>query len=225
MEQAVGRLESRGKLPSQTETNPQENLSTMTLRSETVIEQQSQEKHDTKECTSAIEASDANSQEEGDATTQKRNSTPEPIQSPHVMQPPFPSRLIKEDKHAEDKEILNVEISILLLEVIRKMPRYACFLKELCTNKRKLSGHENVNLGKYVSAILTQLFPPKLKDQGLFSIPRKIHRISLKEVLSWTKGLHSKMEFIGSSNRPALWKGLIVQDSSQIPYARHAPFH
>ncbi|KAL4340154.1 hypothetical protein GQ457_08G027630 [Hibiscus cannabinus] len=90
-EQVVGRLESRDKLPSQTGTNPRENVSAMTLRSGTFIEQQSQEKHDTKKYTSFIEVSDANSQEEGDATTQKRNPTPEPIQSSYVMQPPFPS--------------------------------------------------------------------------------------------------------------------------------------
>ncbi|KAK8628585.1 hypothetical protein V6N13_009172 [Hibiscus sabdariffa] len=71
LEQAVGYLESRGKLPSQTETNPRENVSAITLRSGTVIEKQSQEKHDTKKSTSAIEVSDANSQEEGEATTQK----------------------------------------------------------------------------------------------------------------------------------------------------------
>ncbi|KAL4309623.1 hypothetical protein GQ457_01G010300 [Hibiscus cannabinus] len=85
----------------------------MTLRSGMVIEQKSQEKHVTKKSASVIEVSDANSQEEGDATTQKRNSMPEPIQSPYVMQPPFPSRFIKQ---AEEKEILDVEINIPLLE-------------------------------------------------------------------------------------------------------------
>ncbi|KAL4375900.1 hypothetical protein GQ457_02G036260 [Hibiscus cannabinus] len=185
LEQVVGRLESHGKLPSQTETNPRENVSAMTLRSGTVIEQQSQEKHDTKKTISAIEASDTNSQEEGDATTQERSLTPEPIESPYVMQPPFPSIFIKQ---AEEKEILDVKINIPLLKVIRKMPRYAPFLKELCANKRKLPGHENVNLGEHVSTVLTRRFPSKLKDQGMFATPRKIHRISLKEVLSWTNG-------------------------------------
>ncbi|KAL4386438.1 hypothetical protein GQ457_09G013840 [Hibiscus cannabinus] len=157
----------------------------MTLRSGTVIEQEYQKKHDTKKSTSAIEANDENSQEEGDATTQKRNYTPEPIQPTYAVQSPFPSRFIKQ---ANEKEILDVEINIPLLEVIRKLPRYAPFLKELCANKRKLSGHENINLGEHVSTVLTRRFPPKLKDQCMFVTPHKIHIISLKEVLSWTKG-------------------------------------
>ncbi|PPR80366.1 hypothetical protein GOBAR_AA40348 [Gossypium barbadense] len=35
--QTIGRLESQGRLPSQTETNPRENVSAITLRSGTVI--------------------------------------------------------------------------------------------------------------------------------------------------------------------------------------------
>ncbi|KAL4308127.1 hypothetical protein GQ457_01G032410 [Hibiscus cannabinus] len=193
----ASRIELHGKLPSQTKTNPREDVSTITLRSETVIEQPTQEKHDTKKSTSVIEASGANSQKEGDATTQKRNSTPEPIQSPHIVQPPFPLRPIKEDKRAEEKEILDVfrkvEINLPLLEVIQKMPRYAHFFKELYANTRKLSEQEKVNLGEKVSAVLTRWFSPKLKNQDMFATPRKIHKISLKEVLSWTKG--KKMEY------------------------------
>ncbi|KAL4325095.1 hypothetical protein GQ457_11G028760 [Hibiscus cannabinus] len=150
----------------------------MTLRSGTIIEQKSQENHETKKSTSAIEASDAHSQEEGEATTPKQNSTPERIHSPYFMQSPFPSRFIKQ---AEETKILDVEINIPLVEVIRKMPRYAPFLKELYANKRKLFGHENVNLGEHVSTVLTRRFPPKLNDQCMFATPRKIHIISLKE--------------------------------------------
>ncbi|KAL4291557.1 hypothetical protein GQ457_14G017930 [Hibiscus cannabinus] len=140
LEQAVGRLESQGKIPSQIEANPWENASFITLR----------------------------------------NSIPEPEQFPLVVQPPFPSRLIKEHKHAEEKEIMDVEINLPLLEVIRKLPRYACFLKEICTNKRKLSGHENVSLEENVYAVLTRWLPPKFKYQDMFAITRKIHKISLK---------------------------------------------
>ncbi|KAL4376329.1 hypothetical protein GQ457_02G033770 [Hibiscus cannabinus] len=48
LEQAVGRLESQGKLPSQNETNPRESASAITLRSGPVIEQSAQKKGDTK---------------------------------------------------------------------------------------------------------------------------------------------------------------------------------
>ncbi|KAL4379544.1 hypothetical protein GQ457_02G029830 [Hibiscus cannabinus] len=187
LEQAMGRLESQGKLPSQTEANPWENTSTITLRSGTVIEQSTQKKDGTEESRSADEVSDAKLREEADATKQKRDSIPKPEQFPQVVQPPFPSRLIKEDKHVEKKEIMDVEINLPLLEVIQKMPRYAHFLKELFANTRKLFGQENVNLGEHVYAVLTRRLPPKFKDQDMFAITHRIHKISLKEVLSWSK--------------------------------------
>lgn len=35
-----------------------------------------------------------------------------------------------------------IEINIPLLDAINQVPRYAKFVKGLCTNKRKLAGHE-----------------------------------------------------------------------------------
>ncbi|KAL4290098.1 hypothetical protein GQ457_14G026980 [Hibiscus cannabinus] len=136
------------------------------------------------------EANDANLQEEGNATSQKY-STPEPELSPYVVQPPLPSKFIKYNKQPQEKEILDVfrkvEINIPLIEVIRKLPRYAPFLKEFCANKRKFYGHEKVNRGDNIFAVFTRQLTSKLKNQGMFATPRKINRISLKEVLSWTK--------------------------------------
>ncbi|KAK8627983.1 hypothetical protein V6N13_063697 [Hibiscus sabdariffa] len=126
-------------------------------------------------------------QTEDDATTQKENSIPEPEQSPYAEPPPFTARFIKKDNQAEEKEILDifqkVEISLPLLEVIRKVPRYARFLKNLCTNKRKLFGHEKLNLGEHVSAVLSRQLPLKLKDQGMFTIPCKIGKVGIKRAM------------------------------------------
>ena len=54
------------------------------------------------------------------------------------------------------------------------MSRYAKFLKELCTTKRKLVGNEKVSIGKNVSAVFQMKLSPKCKDTGVFSIPCKI---------------------------------------------------
>jgi len=54
------------------------------------------------------------------------------------------------------------------------VPRYAKFLKELCTAKRKLVGNEKLNVGKNMSAVFQRKFPPKCKDPGVFSVPCKI---------------------------------------------------
>jgi len=37
-----------------------------------------------------------------------------------------------------------VEVNIPLLDAIKKIPKYAKFLKDLCTHKRKLKGNEQV---------------------------------------------------------------------------------
>ncbi|KAH9781478.1 Endonuclease [Citrus sinensis] len=56
------------------------------------------------------------------------------------------------------------EVNIPLLDAIKQLPRYAKFLKELCTSKRKLRGDERVHMGENVSAVLQKKLPPKCKD-------------------------------------------------------------
>ncbi|KAK8634075.1 hypothetical protein V6N13_014904 [Hibiscus sabdariffa] len=123
----VSRLESQGKLPSQTEPNPKENVSAITLRSGTVVEPPVQKQKE--------KPTNPVSQEESGATTEEEIPTVEQEQSPYAEPPPFPSRFLKKDKQAEEKDILDifrkVELNIPLLEVIRKIPRYARFLKDL----------------------------------------------------------------------------------------------
>ncbi|KAK8544378.1 hypothetical protein V6N13_056160 [Hibiscus sabdariffa] len=173
----VSRLESQGKLPSQTEPNPKENVSAITLRSGTIVEPPVQKQKPTNPV----------SQERSGATTEEEIPTVEPEQSSYAELPPFPSRFLKKEKQAEEKDILDifrkVELNIPLLEVIQKIPRYARFLKDLCTNKQKLMGHEKINLGENVSAVLTRRLLPKLKDQGMFTIPCKIGKVGIKRAM------------------------------------------
>ena len=101
------------------------------------------------------------------------------IPSPRIktlsIPPPFPSRFKQSKKEEQEKEILEtfrkVEVNIPLLDAIKQVPRYAKFLKELCSNKRKLSGNEKVSVGENVSAVLQRKLPPKCKDPGTFTIP------------------------------------------------------
>ena len=73
-----------------------------------------------------------------------------------LILPPYPNRLKPKTKKMEEleKEILNtfkkVEINIPLLDVVRQIPRYAKFLKELCTHKRRIMDKEVVNMGRNV---------------------------------------------------------------------------
>ncbi|XP_026419383.1 uncharacterized protein LOC113315303 [Papaver somniferum] len=53
----------------------------------------------------------------------------------------------------------------------RQVPKYARVLKDLCTNKKRLTGNEVMSVGENVSAILQKKLPPKCKDPGSFDIP------------------------------------------------------
>ncbi|XP_016669846.2 uncharacterized protein [Gossypium hirsutum] len=153
---AVNRLESQGKLPSQTEPNPRQNVSTITLRNGKVLETVPAKNHG----------------QENKRKKQISDPTARPeleVQKPVVMPPPFPGRLARDKKEKEEKEILktfrNVEVNIPLLDAIKQIPHFAKFLKELCTSKMRLIGNERVNVGENVSAVLQKKVPPKYKDQ------------------------------------------------------------
>ncbi|KAJ9168559.1 hypothetical protein P3X46_020065, partial [Hevea brasiliensis] len=92
--------------------------------------------------------------------------------------PPFPCRLANMKKEEQEKEILEifrkVEVNIPLLDAIKQIPRYAKFLKELCTTKSKLRNNEKISVGENVSALIQRKLPLKCKDPGSFSILCKI---------------------------------------------------
>ncbi|KAL0420264.1 UNVERIFIED_CONTAM: hypothetical protein Slati_3049300 [Sesamum latifolium] len=104
-----------------------------------------------------------------------------------VTKPPFTERFSKAKKEEEERKIFEtfckVEVNIPLIDAIKQIPRYAKFVKELCTNKGKLKGNERVSMGENVSAILQQNLPPKCKDPGMFSIPCKIGLIGIKRAM------------------------------------------
>ncbi|CAN6685848.1 unnamed protein product [Malus baccata var. baccata] len=88
---------------------------------------------------------------------------------------PFPSRLRQSKKEETEKDILEtfrkVQVNIPLLDTIKQVPRYAKFLKELCTTRKRISNKEVVQVSENVSAVLQRKLPPKCKDPGSFTIP------------------------------------------------------
>ncbi|CAN6712142.1 unnamed protein product [Malus baccata var. baccata] len=88
---------------------------------------------------------------------------------------PFPNRFKQTKKEEAKKDILEtfrkVQVNIHFLDAIKQVPRYAKFLKELCTTRKRISTKEVVKVGKNVSAILQRKLPPKCKDLGSFTIP------------------------------------------------------
>ncbi|KAM2510329.1 hypothetical protein PS1_034826 [Malus domestica] len=78
-------------------------------------------------------------------------------------------------KEESDKDIIEtfrkVQVNIPLLDAIKQVPKYAKFLKELCTTRKRISNKEVVRVGENVSAVLQRKLPPKCKDSGSFTIP------------------------------------------------------
>ncbi|XP_074314854.1 uncharacterized protein LOC141651025 [Silene latifolia] len=175
MSSALGRLEARdsGKLPYQTIPNPKPNASAMTLRSgkelqgskakiSEIIEQEEEEL--------VIEPNIA------PPLVQKEEVTPV-VTLTYVDAPPFPEALKRKSRPTQDKDIYETfrkcEVKIPLLDLLKSVPRYAKFLKELCTIKRnqKLKGVQKVKVNEQVSALFQHKLPPKCSDPGMFTVP------------------------------------------------------
>ncbi|CAN6678216.1 unnamed protein product [Malus baccata var. baccata] len=191
----MGQFREQGRLPSSTVVNPKggfESAKAMHLRSgkqvgsnlnpsksrsneeeELRIEEEEQEPLTAKEKPTLpqapIESNSANSSNKGKNVSSSVSTNDFPANVP------FPSRFKQTKKEEAEKDILEtfrkVQVNIPLLDAIKQVPRYAKFLKELCTNRRRILTKEVVKVGENVSAILQRKLPPKCKDPGSFTIP------------------------------------------------------
>ncbi|XP_031095181.1 uncharacterized protein LOC115999474 [Ipomoea triloba] len=91
---------------------------------------------------------------------------------------PFPQRFRTNIDNAKYDKFLQMlrqlHIDMPFIDALGKMSRYAKFLKDLLSNKRKLAKSATVVLGKECSAILHKSVPRKLKDPRSFTIPCNI---------------------------------------------------
>ncbi|KAL7585160.1 uncharacterized protein LOC111878620 [Lactuca sativa] len=169
---SVSKLESQGKLHAQTEANPRHNVCAITLRGgksydgpKLSVDQKEEE----------IVVEEATKEEKEEEKTIKKKPF---ITESKATPAPFPERLKSTKKEREENEIMKmfkrVQINIPLLEVIKQVPRYARFLKDLCVSKKKLKGNQVVTVGEHVSAVLQKRMPPKCKDPGVFTVPCKL---------------------------------------------------
>ena len=87
-----------------------------------------------------------------------------------TMPPPFPQALRGKKKipnQAGIWEVLRqVKVNIPLLDMIKQVPTYAKFLKDLCTVKKGLGIEKKAFLTEQVSAIIQSKTPVKYKDPG-----------------------------------------------------------
>ncbi|XP_073025140.1 uncharacterized protein [Primulina eburnea] len=105
----------------------------------------------------------------------------------NAVLPPFTSRLEKSKKMDYEKEVLEtfrkVEINIPLIDVFKQIPRYAKFLKDLCTNKRRLKIDEKVSVGESVSTVIKKSLPNKCKDPGMFTMLCVIGNLKIERAM------------------------------------------
>ncbi|CAN6575527.1 unnamed protein product [Malus baccata var. baccata] len=191
----VGQFREQGKLPSSTIVNPKggfEFAKAISLRSGKQVGSDPQPSN-----SRSNEVEELIIEEEEQSTPTERVETPLP-QAPKAPKPsnsankgkevpilinsnivppnvPFPRRFMQSKNEKVEKDILEtfrkVQVNIPLLDAIKQVSRYAKFLKELCTTRKRISSKEVVKVSENVSAVLQHKLPTKCKDPGSFTIP------------------------------------------------------
>ncbi|XP_031108424.1 uncharacterized protein LOC116012893 [Ipomoea triloba] len=101
---------------------------------------------------------------------------------------PFPQRFRIDIDNAKYDKFLQMlrqlHIDMPFIGALGEMPRYAKFLKDLLSNKKRLAETATVVLGEECSAILHKNVPRKLKDPGSFTIPCNIGGTTFNRALA-----------------------------------------
>ncbi|KAM2783807.1 hypothetical protein COP1_013251 [Malus domestica] len=253
----MGQIREQGRLPSSTVVNPKggfETAKAIMLRSgkqvgaDSNISKSSQDEEDKLMQEEAQRAKPtakddqsmpppSNPPKSSSTTKVSPNST---FSSSTPLNVPFPGRFRQSKKEEAEKDILEtfrkVQVNIPLLDAIKQVPRYAKFLKELCTTRRRISNKEVVQVSENVSAVLQRKLPPKSKDPGSFTIPCVIGELKNEGVIiqladrsnAYPKGvLEDVLVQVGNLIFPADFYVLDMEDSphsTPLPILLGRPF-
>jgi hypothetical protein len=98
------------------------------------------------------------------------------LETPYEPRAPFPERLKESpsvgkqgERYQEMMDIFKqVQINKPFLDTIRQIPPFAKFLKDLCTQKRKMRKRspEKILLTEQLSSLIQHAVAPKIKDPG-----------------------------------------------------------
>ncbi|XP_027347985.1 uncharacterized protein LOC113859397 [Abrus precatorius] len=165
----------QGSLPCNTETNPREQVNAVTLRSGRTLQEKGKQ------------------ETEKDAVEEEDKCQEETVEKPPVVKEfipplPYPARLKKDKDDEQFGKFLSLfrqlHINLPFVDVLAQMPKYAKFLKDLLSNKKKLEELATVTLNEECSAILQNKMPKKLKDPGSFTLPCLIGRLIVNRALA-----------------------------------------
>ncbi|XP_061375238.1 uncharacterized protein LOC133317394, partial [Gastrolobium bilobum] len=190
---------TQGTFPSNTVVNPREHCNAITTRSGTVIQPVEKPPVEKKK-----EAEPEVEKEKEEDEVEAEKCIPEKKlfkwekkkaldRQPKVADPspyakvPYPQRLKQEVQKQQYTKFLDIfkklQVNILFAEALENMPKYARFMKDLLSRKRKLRECETVNLTEECNAISENKLPTKVKDPGSFNIPCIIGKMEVDNVL------------------------------------------
>nr|XP_016497067.1 PREDICTED: uncharacterized protein LOC107815929 [Nicotiana tabacum] len=163
-------------LPSDTEKNPQANA--VTLRNGRELVEVPKKKKEQ----SSLEEESVPKPVEVD----ERNKTV-PEQKSERVPPSFPQRLRKKnDDHMFHKfldMLKQIHLNILLVDMLREVPKYAKYIKDKMANKRRLNEFKTVALTEECTSRIQHKLPQKLEDPGNFTIPMRIGEFDVGRAL------------------------------------------
>ena len=120
-----------------------------------------------------------------DPTQEEQSASREEVKI--SVPPPFPQALRKKKIFVNQTEMLEVlrqvKVNIPLLDMIKQVPTYAKFLKDLCMVKKGLNVNKKAFLTEQVSAIIECKTSVKYKDPGCPTLSVNIGGISVKKAV------------------------------------------
>ncbi|XP_014515610.1 uncharacterized protein LOC106773428 [Vigna radiata var. radiata] len=105
----------------------------------------------------------------------------------YVKPLPYPKTYSRREKEKQFERFMEIfrklEIIIPFSEALQQMPSYAKILKELLMKKRKYVAKETIEVQRNCSAVIQRKLPPKLQNQGSFTIPCTIGELEVGKAL------------------------------------------
>ncbi|RVW88672.1 hypothetical protein CK203_043814 [Vitis vinifera] len=146
--------------------------------------------------------------------------------------PPFPQALHGKKGIRNASEILEVlrqvKVNIPLLDMIKQVPTYAKFLKDLCTIKRGLNVNKKAFLTEQVSAIIQCKSPLKYKDRVVLPFSHDWKTVVEKALLDLGASVnllpYSVYKQLGLVDFVVLDTDPIVKETNYVPIILGRPF-
>ncbi|KAD7476900.1 hypothetical protein E3N88_00036 [Mikania micrantha] len=105
----------------------------------------------------------------------RKPATLKPTPEIDLSRIPYPARVANQKHAKEYGHFLDIfkqlKINLPFIEALRRIPKYAKFLKDLLKGKDRLGKLTEVPLSRDCSAVITNTLPEKLTDPGILTIP------------------------------------------------------